>query len=284
MNDYQLWRYLEQFAELRNGWWYTITALPAIILAVSAYVLMIIAMRKQRNLAIAALWLLFAGIPVVLVVPSFYVSLGLGRAAQQIGFVVPMREQDMVRAVALELSAALDQVATLGIIGATLAVASMVASVMVGGYAPQLTRAIGSTVMTVTESVSRTMAAVTGVVGGGRKRSVRSPHGVLVVERSATLSGTEYAVRDTFVIGKKDADITITDSLVSRRHARLLVQNSQVSIEDLGSTNGTFIRRSGGLVIEVNGSPEALEDGDEVLLGPPDEPSVVVLRYKRGNS
>ncbi len=281
MNDYQLWRYLEQFAELRNGWWYTITALPAMILAVSAYVLMIIAMRKQSNRAIAALWLLFAGIPVVLVVPSFYVSLGLGQAAQQIGFVVPMREQDMVRAVALELSAALDQVATLGIIGATLAVVSMVASVMVGGYAPQLARAIRSTVMTVT---ARTVAAVSGVGGGGRKRTVRSPHGVLVVERSTAHSGTEYAVRDTFVIGKKDADIIVTDSTVSRRHARLLVQNSQVLIEDLGSTNGTFIRRSGGLVIEVNGSPEALEDGDEVLLGPPDEPSVVVLRYKRGNS
>jgi hypothetical protein len=195
-----------------------------------------------------------------------------------------MREQDMVRAVALELSAALEQVATLGIIGATLAVVSMVASVMVGGYAPQLTRAISSTVMTVTDSVSRTMAAVTGVVGGGRKRTVRSPHGVLVVERSTAHSGTEYAVRDTFVIGKKDADIIVTDSIVSRRHARLLVQNSQVLIEDLGSTNGTFIRRSGGLVIEVNGSPEVLEDGDEVLLGPPDEPSAVVLRYKRGTN
>ncbi|WP_287909587.1 FHA domain-containing protein [Chloroflexus sp.] len=138
--------------------------------------------------------------------------------------------------------------------------------------------------MSKTTFITQTEEASTGVVGGGRKRAVRSPHGVLVVERSATLLGVEYAVRDTFVIGKKDADITLTDSLVSRRHARLLVQNSQVSIEDLGSTNGTFIRRSGGLVIEVNGSPEVLEDGDEVLLGPPDEPSAVVLRYKRGTN
>lgn len=273
MSDYQLWRYLEQFAELRNGWWYSIAALPAVVLAICAYILMILAMRKTKSLAVAALWLLLAGIPTILVLPSFYVSLNLGQAAQRIGFVVPAREQDLVRAVALELSAALDQVATLGIVGMVLAFVSMVASVMLGGYAPQVTRAITSTVATVT-------ARVTAAVGGKARRKVQSPHGKLVVERSAVHSGTEHAVRDGGIIGKTDADIIITDKFVSRRHARLHVKDGQVLIEDLNSTNGTYLRRNGRYE-EVNGTPHPLHDGDEIVLGPPEESESVVLRYTR---
>lgn len=278
MSDYQLWRYLEQYAELRNGWWYGIAALPAIVLAISAYLLMILAMRRQKNLAIAGLWILLAGAPAVLIGPSFYVSLSLGAAAQRIGFNTPANEQGIARAQALQLSAALDQVATLGITGAALSVAAMLAAVILGGYAPQLTRTITETFEKVSETVTKTLTSVVG--GGGRKRTVRSPYGKFKVERSATHSGTEHAVRDGIVIGKMNADIIITDPLVSRRHARVHVQDSRVLLEDLGSTNGTFVRRD-GRDEELNGTPFELRHGDEVYLGPPDEPDAVVLRYIR---
>jgi pSer/pThr/pTyr-binding forkhead associated (FHA) protein len=44
------------------------------------------------------------------------------------------------------------------------------------------------------------------------------------------------------VIGRgRDADLQLEDESVSRRHARLLMQESQPVIEDLGSQNGTFV-------------------------------------------
>ncbi len=63
-----------------------------------------------------------------------------------------------------------------------------------------------------------------------------------------------------------DIDLTeddILDKGVSRRHARILKQENEVVVEDLGSINGTFI----------NGKrlapylPETLSDGDTLQLG-----------------
>ena len=63
-------------------------------------------------------------------------------------------------------------------------------------------------------------------------------------------------------IGRQpDNDIPLTGNLeVSRHHAELRVENDQVILVDLGSTNGTF----------VNGQPirrVALSDGTHVSLG-----------------
>lgn len=49
---------------------------------------------------------------------------------------------------------------------------------------------------------------------------------------------------------------------VSRRHARIRVEGSNVVVEDLGSQNGTYVRGE-----KVSGQV-ALEDGDELRLGP----------------
>ncbi len=44
------------------------------------------------------------------------------------------------------------------------------------------------------------------------------------------------------VVGRSsDCDVTLSDAAVSRRHARLLQEQGGVFIEDLGSTNGTFV-------------------------------------------
>ncbi len=44
------------------------------------------------------------------------------------------------------------------------------------------------------------------------------------------------------VVGRSsDCDVTLSDAAVSRRHARLLQEQGGVYIEDLGSTNGTFV-------------------------------------------
>ena len=57
-----------------------------------------------------------------------------------------------------------------------------------------------------------------------------------------------------------DASIMLTDTEISRSHARLSIKGSNVVVEDLGSTNGTF----------VNGQKVAtrvLKDGDKIQVG-----------------
>ena len=63
-----------------------------------------------------------------------------------------------------------------------------------------------------------------------------------------------------------DVDLGSYDALeqgVGRRHARLLVQNGQVVVEDLDSTNGTFVN---GQRLQPR-QPQPLRDGDQLQLG-----------------
>lgn len=65
-----------------------------------------------------------------------------------------------------------------------------------------------------------------------------------------------------WVLGRApDAGVRIDAATVSRLHARIVVSGSRVTIEDLGSKNGTAIR--GERISAVT----ELHDGDEVVLG-----------------
>jgi hypothetical protein len=103
------------------------------------------------------------------------------------------------------------------------------------------------------------------------KKGVRA---TLMVERGDS-SGTEFAISaDEAYIGRWDADNGVfpdidldahdADAKVSRRHARILFRDNRFMIEDLGSTNGTFVNRGRRL---IPGSPQALNDGDEIIVG-----------------
>ncbi len=59
-----------------------------------------------------------------------------------------------------------------------------------------------------------------------------------------------------------DAIVWIDDALVSRRHARIVIDERGAVLEDLGSKNGTFLR---GKRIEA---PRKLADEDQVTIGP----------------
>lgn len=65
-----------------------------------------------------------------------------------------------------------------------------------------------------------------------------------LVLKSGPGSGTEFLLDKAELFLGRDPgnDIVINDPEVSRRHARLLKVGETYSIEDLGSTNGTFIR------------------------------------------
>lgn len=80
---------------------------------------------------------------------------------------------------------------------------------------------------------------------------------------SGKCQGSDYLLPpscDVLVGRSAAADLVLPEGTVSRLHARFALSSSELAIEDLGSTNGTF----------VNGqriSQRALLEGDRVLIG-----------------
>lgn len=71
--------------------------------------------------------------------------------------------------------------------------------------------------------------------------------------------GTEHALEGEVRVGRSaDCELTIDDSRVSRQHARVVVEGEQVTLEDLGSANGTLLNGQ-----RLVGST-TLSDGDEL--------------------
>lgn len=96
----------------------------------------------------------------------------------------------------------------------------------------------------------------------------------LVVERGGRV-GREFAITGIETnIGRWDADSGIfpdidldeddPEAKISRRHARIINHNGQYFIEDLGSTNGTFVNRGRRL---LPGKRQMLQNGDEIIVG-----------------
>lgn len=77
--------------------------------------------------------------------------------------------------------------------------------------------------------------------------------------RLRTDDGTVYTLSEELTVGRSDdCDITLPSSKVSRQHARFRLSDGGVTVEDLGSSNGT---RLNGRAI---GAAQALMDGDKV--------------------
>ena len=85
---------------------------------------------------------------------------------------------------------------------------------------------------------------------------------ILVLHDDRSVDEFEYEadVRSVTIGRRPSNDVCIQDRSVSGRHARLTVRDDGTWLEDLGSTNGTWL--DGDAVIE-----HRLEDGDEVLVG-----------------
>jgi pSer/pThr/pTyr-binding forkhead associated (FHA) protein len=77
-----------------------------------------------------------------------------------------------------------------------------------------------------------------------RPRTPRSAPQQLLVTAGA-LAGTSLGLADQQItIGRaNDATLVLNDDYASTRHARLFPQDGQWIVEDLGSTNGTYLDR-----------------------------------------
>jgi hypothetical protein len=99
----------------------------------------------------------------------------------------------------------------------------------------------------------------------------------LIVQKGPQLGHAFDLTALTITIGRSPAsDITINDPEISRKHARLARQGGDYAIEDLGSTNGTFVndRRLAGLTPLHDG--DVIEFGDAVKLLYETEPTLPI--------
>ena len=84
-----------------------------------------------------------------------------------------------------------------------------------------------------------------------------------LVMRAGPTPGKAFPVSgDSFTIGREPGNgIVINDPEISRKHSRMWLQGNTYSIEDLGSTNGTFVN---GIRLTA---PHSLRTGEVVALG-----------------
>ena len=101
--------------------------------------------------------------------------------------------------------------------------------------------------------------AAAGLADGG---NANGDEPRLLVERAVDHdSGIAYDLRQGATLGRGDVEIRLEDPFASSRHARISRQGHVFVIEDLGSTNGTYLND------EPLDGPQPLHPGDRIRIG-----------------
>src|SRR5687767_11582865 len=80
---------------------------------------------------------------------------------------------------------------------------------------------------------------------------------------SGKYQGGEFPIEENraIIVGRSsDLDMVLVEEMVSRKHAKIEMREGAIQIEDLGSTNGTFV--NGERIVKSR-----LKEGDRVLIG-----------------
>ena len=99
---------------------------------------------------------------------------------------------------------------------------------------------------------------------GARRASGSRKHGPLVLRLVAPpeLKGRTFPLGEEVTVGRAaGCQVTIDDTYASQLHARVFLRDGQVFVEDLGSTNGTYLNRR-----KVTG-PMQIQRGDKLQIG-----------------
>ena len=84
----------------------------------------------------------------------------------------------------------------------------------------------------------------------------------LAVVEPAAQQGRTYPLGQEVTVGRAaGCQVTLDDTYASQIHARLFARDGQLFVEDLGSTNGTYLNRK-----KVQG-PMVMQRGDKLQVG-----------------
>jgi pSer/pThr/pTyr-binding forkhead associated (FHA) protein len=98
--------------------------------------------------------------------------------------------------------------------------------------------------------------------GGAAAEPAMPPGPSAVVIHSEGAKPRTVAVSGNMVMGRApECELALEDTFVSQQHARLFAKNGSWYVEDLGSTNGTFVND------QRLGAPAMVQPGDRVRVG-----------------
>jgi pSer/pThr/pTyr-binding forkhead associated (FHA) protein len=93
-----------------------------------------------------------------------------------------------------------------------------------------------------------------------RARERRPPK--LTVVEPQDVAGQQFALGDELTVGRAaGCQITLDDNYASQVHARIFTRDDQLFVEDLGSTNGTYLNR------RKVAAPMVVSRGDQIQIG-----------------
>lgn len=108
---------------------------------------------------------------------------------------------------------------------------------------------------------ARKAARAAGAAAVPRSRGRGQPKALRIVEPAAQ-KGRTFPLGDELTIGRAaGCSITLDDTYVSQIHTRVFSREAKIFVEDLGSTNGTYLNRA-----KVSG-PMVMQKGDRLQVG-----------------
>lgn len=273
MTNFEFWQKVKEMGQITYDWWYPTIALPALIWAVSVLFLAIFAARKIKKVHNRFLTLFLSTIPVLLIFPSAYITQALDSALNRVGYTLPENVNDFASNDALVLGNYLNAFGLWGVLGITFTL-PLILSSLSRSEVPVISPAIRNATKTITNIATRAFGRRGGAGGGGR---INAPYGSITINNGSR-KGSIEALRPDFTIGGK-GDIQVSDVIVSRTHAKFVLEDNQIAVIDLGSTNGTFLVRDGqGFMLDSQ--PVPLEHGDMLYLGDPNQDNAVEMVFE----
>ena len=98
----------------------------------------------------------------------------------------------------------------------------------------------------------------------GAPTSKRRPFGLRFISGKYTGGEFPLVANQEIIVGRaSDLQMVLVEDMVSRRHARITISENVCFIEDLNSSNGTYVNKEQ----VAPGKPRQLQHGDEVRMG-----------------
>lgn len=125
-------------------------------------------------------------------------------------------------------------------------------------------RAVWAEVQNSNEPAARPAPRRTPRAGRGERRTVSR----LKVVEPAAQRGRAFDLGEEVTVGRAaGCGVRVDDTYASQLHARVFKRDGQYHVEDLGSTNGTYVNRHGTRSREKVTTPMVVHAGDRVIIG-----------------